>query len=149
MTQRRRNKIKELITQYAIGTQSELVARLNAAGFDVTQATVSRDIRALRLMKASDGKGGRRYALPESAPEDGMEHDLNVFRRACLSVEEASGLIVVRTRSGMAMALAAVIDRMQAEQVAGCVAGDDTILVAIRSGADAEQAVRTIRQWMA
>ena len=148
MTEQRRNKIRELITQYAIGTQSELVDRLTAAGFDVTQATVSRDIKTLKLTKVSDNRGIRRYTLPPVQEGDSPENDLSVFQNALLSIEPANGLVVIRTRSGMAMAIAAVIDRLKLDQVAGCVAGDDTIFVAVRITATPESAARAIRQRM-
>ncbi|MBQ6733859.1 MAG: arginine repressor [Lachnospiraceae bacterium] len=148
MTEKRRDKIRELITQYAIGTQSALVDRLNAEGFDVTQATVSRDIKALKLIKISDSRGNRRYAMPAAPEGDSPENDLSVFQNALLSMESAGGLVVIRTRSGMAMAIAAVIDRLKLDQVAGCVAGDDTIFVAVRITATPESAARAIRQRM-
>ena len=148
MTEKRRDKIRELITQYAIGTQSALVDRLNAEGFDVTQATVSRDIKALKLIKISDSRGNRRYAMPAAPEGDSPENDLSVFQNALLSMEPAGGLVVIRTRSGMAMAIAAVIDRLKLDQVAGCVAGDDTIFVAVRITATPESAARAIRQRM-
>ena len=148
MTEQRRNKIREMITQYAIGTQSDLVNRLTDAGFDVTQATVSRDIKALKLTKITDSRGIRRYTLPPAAEGDSPENDLSVFQSAFLSIEPANGMVVIRTRSGMAMAIAAVIDRLKLDQVAGCVAGDDTIFVAVRMHATAEAAARAIRQKM-
>ena len=148
MTEQRRNKIRELITQYSIGTQSELVSRLTAAGFDVTQATISRDIKAMKLTKITDSRGVRRYTLPPAAEAESPENDLSVFQNAFLSIEPANGLVVIRTRSGMAMAIAAVIDRLKLDQVAGCVAGDDTIFVAVRMHATAEAAAKAIRQRM-
>ena len=132
----RHAKIIDLINQYEIETQEELAERLNAEGFRVTQATVSRDIRELKLTKISLNGGKQKYAVmrPHSAGMD--EKYLRVLKDGYVSMEMAQNILVVKTVSGMAMAVAAALDAMQWSEVAGCIAGDDTIMCAIRSADD-------------
>ena len=131
----RHRKILELIREYEIGTQEELCEKLNRSGFSVTQATVSRDIRELKLSKRADGSGRQRYlSLHSMAGTDAAEEKFNrIFRDSVSSVDMAQNILVIRTASGMAMAAAAAFDAMQFSEVVGCIAGDDTIFAAIRS----------------
>ncbi|GAA0795760.1 arginine repressor [Clostridium sp. AF19-22AC] len=129
----RHAKIIELISQNDIETQEELAERLNNAGFKVTQATVSRDIRDLKLTKVSVDGGKQKYVVlrPE---EDGMsEKYIRVLKDGYISMDMAQNILVIKTVSGMAMAVAAAIDAMKWKEVVGCIAGDDTIMCAIRS----------------
>lgn len=129
----RHAKIIELISQNDIETQEELADRLNDAGFKVTQATVSRDIRDLKLTKVSVDGGKQKYVVlhPE---EDGMsEKYIRVLKDGYISMDMAQNILVIKTVSGMAMAVAAAVDAMKWKEVVGCIAGDDTIMCAIRS----------------
>lgn len=119
----RHAKIIELISQNDIETQEELAERLNDAGFKVTQATVSRDIRDLKLTKVSVDGGRQKYVVlkPE---EDGMsEKYIRVLRDGYVSMDMAQNILVIKTVSGMAMAVAAAVDAMKWKEVVGCIAG--------------------------
>lgn len=142
----RHAKIIELINRYDIETQEDLADRLNEAGFKVTQATVSRDIRDLNLTKLSiDGKRQKYVILkPE---EDGMnEKYMRVLRDGYVSMDMAQNILVIKTVAGMAMAVAAAVDAMKWTEVVGCIAGDDTIMCAIRSTDDTVAVMEKIRK---
>ncbi|MCI8544375.1 arginine repressor [Acetatifactor aquisgranensis] len=126
----RQERMIEIIRKYEVGTQEELAERLREAGFSVTQATVSRDIRELKLSKVPTAEGGQKYVVLEQ--EEGQQGDrfIRVLRDAFSSMEAAQNLLVVRTVSGMAMAAAAALDALKFPEVVGCIAGDDTIFVA-------------------
>lgn len=129
----RHAKIIDLINRYDIETQEELAERLNQEGFAVTQATVSRDIRELKLTKISLNGGKQKYAVMHSQSTDMDEKYLRVLKDGFVSMEMAQNILVVKTVSGMAMAVAAAIDAMHWQEVAGSIAGDDTVMCAIRS----------------
>ena len=129
----RHAKIIELISQYDIETQEELAEYLNNAGFKVTQATVSRDIRDLKLTKLSVN-GGRQKYIVHRQEDDGMnEKYIRVLRDGFVSMDMAQNILVIKTVAGMAMAVAAAVDAMKWNEVVGCIAGDDTIMCAIRT----------------
>jgi len=132
----RHAKIIDLINRYDIETQEELAERLNQEGFAVTQATVSRDIRELKLTKISLNGGKQKYAVMHSHSTDMDEKYLRVLKDGFVSMEMAQNILVVKTVSGMAMAVAAAIDAMHWQEVAGSIAGDDTVMCAIRSADD-------------
>ena len=134
MKSARHEKIIELIQEYDIDTQEELAARLNEAGFKVTQATVSRDIRDLKLTKIPSENGKQRYALHQSHHENGMsEKYIRVLREGYLSMDMAQNILVIKTVAGMASAVCAALDAMKWNEIVGSIAGDDTIMCAIRS----------------
>ena len=128
----RQAKIIELIGRYEIETQEELCEKLNAEGYDVTQATVSRDIRALKLTKVTEADGRSVYRAV-SGNIDFSQKYLNILKNGYISMDMAQNILVVKTVSGMAMAVAAAIDAMNFKDVVGCIAGDDTIMIAIRT----------------
>ena len=132
----RQVKIVDLIHRYEIETQEELADRLNAEGFAVTQATISRDIRELKLTKIPVGSGKQKYALMQEQNAGMDEKYLRVLREGFVSMDMAMNILVVKTVSGMAMAVAAALDAMHWHEVAGCIAGDDTIMCAIRTVED-------------
>ena len=132
----RHSKIVELIGKYQIETQEELAEKLNKAGFNVTQATVSRDIRELKLTKIATNDGRQKYALMQPQGAGMNEKYLRVLKDGFVSMDMAQNILVIKTVSGMAMAVAAAIDAMHWSEVAGCIAGDDTIMCAIRSAED-------------
>ena len=129
----RHAKIVELINQYDIDTQDELARRLKEAGFRVTQATVSRDIRELRLTKIAVDGGRQKYVVMNTQSSELDEKYLRILRDGFVSMDMAQNILVIRTVSGMAMAVAAAMDALNWKEIAGCIAGDDTIMCAIRS----------------
>ena len=137
----RHAKIIELISQYDIETQEELAEYLNNAGFKVTQATVSRDIRDLKLTKVSLNGGKQKYVIHRQ-DEDGMsEKYIRVLRDGYMSMDMAQNILVIKTVSGMAMAVAVAVDAMKWNEVVGCIAGDDTIMCAIHNAEEAGYAL--------
>ena len=132
----RHAKIIELINMYQIETQEELATYLNQEGFKVTQATVSRDIRDLKLTKVPSEDGKQRYAIHQSAGSSMNDKYIRVLRDGYISMDMAQNILVVKTVAGMAMAVAAAIDAMQWNEVVGSIAGDDTIMCAIRTNED-------------
>lgn len=152
MKKSRHQKIVEIITKQDVETQEELADCLRAAGFQVTQATVSRDIRELKLSKIPDGHGRQKYALADrDANTDNKDaafverRYIHVLREGFASMDRAQNLVVIRTASGMAMAVAAALDAMKFDEVLGCIAGDDTIMVASRTEEDAGALIHKIQ----
>lgn len=133
MKKTRHRKIVEIIEKYHVETQEELAGYLKAAGFVVTQATVSRDIRELKLSKVPAGNGRQKYAVLRQ--DDGHMEDkyIRVLRDGFASMDMAQNILVVKTVSGMAMAVAMALDAMKFPEIVGCIAGDDTIMVAVRT----------------
>lgn len=147
MKKRRQGKIVEIIQRYDIGTQEELADRLRGEGFAVTQATVSRDIREMKLSKMPAENGTQKYViLDRDAHGDRYVH---VLREAYVAAEAAQNILVVSTVPGMAMAAAAALDAMKFPEVVGCIAGDDTIFVAARTVEAAEAFGEKIRMIVA
>ena len=133
MKTKRQTKMLELIKKHDIETQEELSDYLQKEGYQVTQATVSRDIRELKLTKVAMSNGRQKYAALTEANEDLSEKYTRVFRDAFVSMDMAQNILVIKTVSGMAMAVAAAIDAMHLHEIVGCIAGDDTIMCAVRS----------------
>lgn len=130
MKNRRQQKIKELIEQNSVETQSDLAQLLNMAGFEVTQATVSRDIKDMGLIKIPSANGGYKYAYPRlQTSENGMNRLLLLFRDSVVSYDYANNLIVVKCLPGTAQAVASCLDAIVLPGIIGTVAGDDTILL--------------------
>jgi arginine repressor len=145
MKTKRHSKIVELINSYDIETQEELAQRLEEDGFAVTQATVSRDIRDLKLSKVVMANGKQKYSLMPK--QDGIsEKYVRILGEAFVSMDMAQNILVVKTVSGMAMAVAAALDSMQMSEIVGCIAGDDTIMAAIRSVEDTVAVMERIRK---
>lgn len=132
----RHTKILELIRKNEIGTQEELSARLEQEGYQVTQATVSRDIRELKLTKVSLSNGRQKYVVLTENKEHMTEKYIRVFRDGFVSMDMAQNILVIKTVAGMAMAVAAALDAMDCHEIVGSIAGDDTIMCAIRSVED-------------
>ena len=146
MKSSRQNKIVEIIRKYHVETQEELADYLEKAGFAVTQATVSRDIRELKLTKVPTESGRSKYAVHQGATSALNDKLVRVLRDAYLSMDKAQNILVIKTVSGMAMAVAAAIDHMHWHEVAGCIAGDDTIMCAIRTVDDTVAVMEKIRK---
>ena len=142
----RHAKILELIETYEIETQDELAQRLCDDGFNVTQATVSRDIRELKISKMTTGKGTYRYVLPKQTAHVSNLKFNSALIDALISIDYACNIVVLKTHAGLANALAVGIDAMHLDTILGCVAGDDTILVVSRSEDDAHYIADRIRE---
>ncbi len=133
MKLKRHREIIDLIGRFEIETQEELARRLHEAGFSVTQATVSRDIRELNLRKETNRHGKFVYVPVQEQVQDRNGRYARVLRDAFVSMDAAQNILVIRTVSGMAMAAAAVLDDLNWEEVLGCIAGDDTVMCVVRS----------------
>ena len=134
----RHMRILELIESKDVETQEELMNLLRASGFEVTQATVSRDIRELKLTKATDKKGTYKYKSPAVNSEYTENKYATVLYEAVISCASAMNLVIVKTFSGMAPAAAAAVDYLGWENVLGSIAGDDNIFIACKTEKDAE-----------
>ncbi len=146
MKSNRHGKILEIIEKYDVETQEELISRLKDEGYDVTQATVSRDIRELKLTKVLMSDGKYKYVLHKSEKHGAAPSYKSTLSASIISIEAAQNLIVIRTFPGMAQAIAAVLDGANIKGVMGCVAGDDTIIVAVRDSALSSYAAENIKK---
>ena len=126
-------KIVELVNKYDIETQEELADRLRAEGFQITQATVSRDIRDLKLTKVATDDGRQKYVVLKATENALLDKYIRILKDGFVSMDMAMNILVIKTVSGMAMAVAAAIDEMRWNEVVGCIAGDDTIMCAVRT----------------
>lgn len=136
MKKSRQEKIIELITDNEIETQEQLAELLRDSGYDITQATVSRDIRELKLTKVSTGSGRQKYRIMDRNNELMKDKYIQILRSGYISMDHAQNILVMKTASGMAMAVAAAIDALKMPEVVGCIAGDDTIMAAVRTNND-------------
>ena len=149
MKSKRQEKILELIADHSVQTQEQLLAELNEAGFSTTQATISRDIKQLHLMKAPDGMGGYRYAVSAQMPKLNFEEKLQtIFRECVVSAENAQNLAIIKTMNGMANAAAFALDSMQDTDIVGTLAGDDTVLLVFHDSAHAADFCEQVRQML-
>lgn len=144
----RHSKIVELIGKYEIETQEELAEYLNKSGYQVTQATVSRDIRELKLSKVQSKSGKQRYVVLQNQ-EAFSDKYIRILRDGFLSMDMAQNILVIKTVSGMAMAVAAALDAIHFHEIVGCIAGDDTIMCAVRSVDDTILVMDKIRKLIA
>ena len=136
MKKSRQDQILKIVSENIVATQDDLILLLNKAGFNVTQATVSRDIKELGLAKAVDSNGVQRYIVHSTQKQNGEMHDY-IFSSSVISVSYAVNDIVIRCYPGMANAACAVLDSMDFPEILGTLAGDDTILVIAKSEFDA------------
>ena len=148
MKTQRQQAIMQLIAEHEIETQDDLISMLNAEGYKVTQSTISRDIRELKVSKVLGAGGKYRYAIPEVAPSVHSGKLKNAYSSAIISIETAENIIVVRTHPGLAQAVAAGIDSMHIKGILGCVAGDDTILTVARDANTAVEGVALLKEEM-
>lgn len=143
---KRQNAILKLIGENSIETQQELTDALREMGYDVTQATVSRDIKELRILKRLNDAGRYVYAQSGINSDADMNERFNIiFEKSVVSIEYAVNNIVVKTLSGMAQAAAAALDAMDFPEVVGTIAGDDTIFMVVRSEESARRLVYKLR----
>ncbi|MGI6153938.1 MAG: arginine repressor [Christensenellaceae bacterium] len=130
MKAKRQSKIVELIKTYEIDTQEELVQKLRESGYNVTQATVSRDIKELKLIKIQNAEGLYYYSLPKSTQANDSGILMRIFKDTVLTVHHAQNLVILKTITGSANAAAEMIDNLPDEIILGTLAGDNTIFVA-------------------
>lgn len=148
MKRERHAKIIELVSTMQIDTQEELANQLKKAGYEVTQATVSRDIRELNLTKIPDGSGRQKYSFMKSDKDNLNEKYIRILMEGYVSMDMAMNILVIKTVSGMAMAVAVALDALGWEEIVGCIAGDDTIMCAIRSIEQTKLVMDKIRKLM-
>lgn len=139
-------KIVELVNKHCIETQEELTELLKQEGFQVTQATVSRDIRDLKLSKVATDEGKQKYVVLKATENALRDKYMRIMKDGFVSMDMAMNILVIKTVSGMAMAVGAAIDEMQWHEVVGCIAGDDTIMCAIRTMEDTAVVMDKIRK---
>ena len=133
MKYQRHSRIIQIISEYAIETQDQLIAKLAEYGMEVTQATISRDIRELKLVKVSAEDGGYRYAMTPKEDVSSASKYRTILLQSVVRAEAACNLVVVKTFPGMAQACAAAVDGMAWSEIVGTLAGDDTIVLIMRS----------------
>lgn len=146
MKEKRHARILELIRSQDVGTQEEICDLLNQNGFKVTQATVSRDIRELKLTKVSTDAGRQKYVSLQDNGAKLNEKYIRVFQDGVVSINMAQNILVIKTVSGMAMAVAAALDSMDCKEIVGSIAGDDTIMCAVRTVDDTIALSRNLRK---
>ena len=144
MKRERQEAVVELINKYDIETQEELAVYLRKEGFDVTQATVSRDIRELHLSKIAADNGRQKYIILQNDDAKLGDKYIRVLRDGYVSMAMAQNILVIKTVQGMAMAVAAALDAMKFPEIVGCIAGDDTIMAAVKSVEETERVMDKI-----
>lgn len=147
MKSRRQEKILQIIAAHDVDTQEELIERLRSAGFETTQATVSRDIRELKLAKVMTGAGTYKY-VRHGGNENAMPHINGALTDSIIRIEPAGNILVIHTYAGMAQAIAAAIDSLKISEIIGCVAGDDTIFAVVRNDDTAKELSLRLRLMM-
>ena len=148
MKKNRHQVILELLNQYTIETQDDFIRLLNERGFEVTQATISRDIRDLELVKIADGKGNYKYVLPTKSPQISLSTFSPSVVGTITRVSSAQNIVVIRTNPGLTGAIAVAIDSITAPELLGCVAGDDTIIVVTQNTETAKSLCSQIQMMM-
>lgn len=145
MKQSRQQKIVQLINENAIETQDELLSLLRAEGVRTTQATVSRDIRELNVKKVTYDGNRHKYVVGAGDSTAAAESYTHVLGNCIVSMEAAENIIVVKTAAGMAMAVGAALDSMDIDGMLGCIAGDDTLFLAIKNSTYADRIIGEIK----
>ncbi len=142
----RQQKILEIIETYDIDTQDAMIEKLREAGISATQTTISRDIRELKLVKGMSTKGIYKYILPEAKKETNIPVLNSALTESVLKIEAAENIVVVKTFPGMANALAVCVDSLEKPHIVGSVAGDDTILLVVRSAEVAREVTKELKE---
>ncbi len=148
MKSSRHAKILEIISEYPVETQDELMSRLKTEGYKVTQATISRDIKDLRLVKTLGSDGKYRYSEAQTGSSDIRSNFEQLFVSSVVSVDLAQNIVVIKTLSGMANAVCASLDTTVNSAIVGTIAGDDTIFVACRSNEHAQSLAADLKQYI-
>lgn len=144
----RQHKIVELINEYNISTQTELTNRLIEAGFDVTQATTSRDLQEMRIMKVTLADGTYKYATAKETDIKINDKLQTVFEQCLVSVDYAINIVVLKTISGAAQAVGYALDSFTWEEIIGSIAGDDTVMIVVRNEKSAKQLVARLTKYI-
>ena len=146
MKNSRHTRILEIINDHVIETQDDLIEKLKESGYIVTQATVSRDIKQLGLIKTATKDGGYKYTSSKNE-SSGNENKLkNIMRETAVNAQNAQNIVVVKTFPGMANAAAAALDALAEEAIVGSIAGDDTIFIVVHSNDEAFEFTNYIRE---
>ena len=148
MKTERQNRILELVSKYEIETQEEMIDRLRSEGYMVTQATVSRDLKELKLTKALTAHGTYRYCVSHGRSHTGNVRLNNAMAESILHVDYSMNNVVIKTYPGLAQAVASAIDSMNMHSILGCVAGDDTIIIISRDTESSAEISEKIRELM-
>ena len=143
MKGKRQEAILALVREFEIETQEELAEKLNKAGFAVTQATISRDIRELKLTKVQRGTKQAYTVLTENK-YSGSNKYIDILKHSFVSVDMAQNILVIKTASGTAMAVATALDSLHWDEIVGTIAGDDTVMCAIRTVEDTKKLVKKL-----
>lgn len=146
MKSKRHNKILEIISTKDIETQEELADELKLSGFDVTQATVSRDIKILKLIKVLSSSGKYKYVAINAQQNEIADKLVNIFSNTVIHVENVDKFVILKTITGSASAAAEALDSLNLMEVAGTIAGDNTIFILVRSTEKAEELVDKIKR---
>lgn len=142
----RHTKILDLISEYNIDTQEELAKRLSESGYNVTQATVSRDIKDLKLVKVLSDDGVHKYVQGGNRESNATEKNFrSILANSVITIESAINIVVIKTHAGMAQAVGFIVDSLGFDEVIGCVAGDDTLLCVTKTEKNASFLVEKIR----
>ncbi len=143
----RQSKILDIISANEIETQEELVSQLRAANFDITQATISRDIKELGLIKILSSDSNRyKYALVDATEQQASNKYLLIFKESVISVKQAQNLVVLKTLKGMAASICTLIDKFSVDNVLGCVYGEDTVMVIFVDNNDANKGLERLTE---
>ena len=145
MKNSRHTRILEIITDYVIETQDDLIAKLRESGYPVTQATVSRDIKQLGLIKTATKDGGYKYTVARSE-NNNNDNKFTIMRETIRSAQNAQNIVVVKTLPGMANAAATSLDALAGEAIVGSIAGDDTIFIVVRNNEDATEFTNYVKE---
>ncbi len=149
MKKKRHERIIDIVEKYSVETQEDLIKKLRKDGFTVTQATVSRDIKELRLVKTLSDSGSYRYSLPTS----GVARDISfkyysIFSDSVIDIDYAGNIVCIKCHTGMANAACAALDTMNLDSVVGTIAGDDTIFLLLRSTTDCVTLSKELKKLM-
>jgi transcriptional regulator of arginine metabolism len=145
----RQRRIQEIVLAEEIATQADLVDRLRKEGFYVTQATISRDINDLRMMRVPLGKGRHRYAIGSyEVKEDVLEELKERFEEFVRDIDRGENILMIRTAEGHASGIALLVDKLGWDEIVGTLAGEDTIMVVARTIVDAEKLVETFADYL-
>ena len=139
MKYKRQEEIKRIINNYNIETQDELIDKLRDRGYDVTQATISRDIREMHLIKVAVGANSFKYATPLFDSQNYTEKYQYIIKETVINIDRAQNIIILKTLPGMAQAAAAAVDGLGWKEIVGSIAGDDTIFLAMRNNEKADE----------
>lgn len=149
MKLRRQSKIIEYIENFEIETQEELTEKLTADGFNTTQATVSRDIKELRLIKVMSKNGTQKYAVDSTCSMGNFSARLkNIFKDSVIKIDTAQNIVVIKTLPGLGSAAASSVDSLGADEIVGSLAGDDTVFVAMKDENSAKKYAEKMKEML-